>query len=72
MDEMPIGDYYAEHYANTLDYVAKIGVLEYRMDIMGRLYIRQAAGHLLNIHYLQPFKEGLFCQGTSRLFSYLR
>ncbi len=72
MDEMPIGDYYAEHYANTLDYVARIGVLEYRMDIVGRLYIRQAAGHLLNIHYLQPFKEGLFCQGTSRLFSYLR
>lgn len=72
MDEMPLGNYYAEHYANTLDYVARIGVLEYRTDIKGKLYIRQSAGHLLNIHYLQPFKEGLFCQGTSRLYTYLR
>lgn len=72
MDEMPLGDYYAEHYANSLDYVARIGVLEYRMDIKGKLFVRGAAGHLLNIHYLQPFKEGLFCDGTSRLYTYLR
>ena len=71
-DDMPTGEYYCEHYANTLDYVARIGILEYKDEMYGTLYTRFAGGHLLNIHYLNAFEEGKFCSFNSKLYTYLK
>lgn len=71
-DEMPVGPYYVEHFANKYDYVARIGVIEYRDNFYGRIYERSSSGHLLNIHYLQPLSNGYFCAGRSRLSRYLK
>lgn len=71
-DDMPKGNYYCEHYANTLDYVARIGILEYKDEMYGTLYTRFAAGHLLNVHYLNAFEEGKFCSFESKLYGYLK
>lgn len=69
-DEMIKGDYYCEHYANSLDYVARIGILEYHERMYGTLHKRFAAGHLLNVHYLNAFEEGKF--GTNNRLSVYR
>jgi hypothetical protein len=59
-----------EHFANTKDFISKIGVLHYRNDVAGYLYTNESSGHLLNIHYLVQFLNGEF--GTeSKLFSYI-
>lgn len=71
--EVPIANYHAEHYANNYDYVSRIGVLSYRHDFHGKVFERtDGAGHLFNIHYLKPFREGLFCAGRSKLSKYLK
>ena len=70
--DMPTGDYHAEHFANKYDYVSRIGVLEYRNYFHGKVYESSGAGHLLNIHYLEPFSKGMFCVGRSRLSTYLK
>ncbi|KAJ5712111.1 hypothetical protein N7488_006267 [Penicillium malachiteum] len=48
---------YIEHYANTVDIVAWIGVFHF-INIpnryMGRLFVHPGSGHLLNQHYLDP------------------
>lgn len=59
-DEMPVGNYYCEHFANTKDYVARIGVLEYKEKFYGKIFIGDHKGHLLNIHYLNNFKNNLY------------
>jgi hypothetical protein len=51
-----------EHYANSEDFVANIGVLNFTSPaaqpfsdgnaFFGPVFIRQGSGHLLNIHYL--------------------
>jgi predicted alpha/beta hydrolase family esterase len=71
-DEMAKGNYYVEHFANKYDYVARIGVLEYASNFYGNVFVRKGAGHLLNIHYLQPLSKGEFCVGRSRLSRYLK
>ena len=71
-DEMLIGNYHVEHYANNYDFVARIGVLQYRDNFYGKIYKRKGSGHLLNIHYLKPFACGEFCIGKSKLASYLK
>lgn len=71
-DEMISGNYYVEHYANNYDYVARIGVLEYKDNYHGKIYKRDGSGHLLNIHYLKPFSYGEFCVGRSKLATYLK
>lgn len=52
-----------EHYANTQDFVANIGVLQFTSPVSaysntsvfsGRVIIRQGSGHLFNMHYLGP------------------
>lgn len=48
---------FVEHFANTGDLVARLGVLSRRLEIPGRVFTREAAGHLLNTHYL-PAIEG--------------
>lgn len=71
--EMMKGDHYAEHYANNFDYVSRIGVLSYQYDYYGKIYERtDGYGHLLNGHYLSPFSKGHFCNGTSKLYSYIK
>lgn len=59
---------YIEHYANTRDFVANIGVLQFTSPVSaysntsvfsGRVIIREGSGHLFNMHYLDPmFGEG--------------
>lgn len=71
-DEMIKGNYHVEHYANNYDYVARIGVLEYKDNFHGKIYKRQGSGHLLNVHYLKPFAYGEFCVGRSKLATYLK
>ncbi|KAJ5725048.1 uncharacterized protein N7483_006405 [Penicillium malachiteum] len=48
---------YIEHYANTVDIVAWIGVFHF-INIpnryMGRFFVHPGSGHLLNQHYLDP------------------
>ncbi|KAJ5704266.1 hypothetical protein N7493_011404 [Penicillium malachiteum] len=48
---------FIEHYANTVDIVAWIGVFHF-INIpnryMGRLFVHPGSGHLLNQHYLDP------------------
>ncbi|KAL2846047.1 hypothetical protein BJX68DRAFT_277217 [Aspergillus pseudodeflectus] len=59
---------YIEHYANTKDFVANIGVLQFTTPVAaysseslfsGSLFVRQGSGHLFNMHYLDPmFGDG--------------
>lgn len=70
-DEMPIGNYYCEHFANTKDYVARIGVIEYQDNFYGKLFFGNHTGHLLNIHYLNKFKTNSYTDiERSRLLKY--
>jgi len=70
---------YIEHYANTMDFVAKMGIcqrLDKSGDIMdGELYTLRKKGHLLNAHYLSEFQHINYSSnrfGTaSRLYGYL-
>lgn len=53
---------YIEHYANSQDFVANIGVLHFTSPqaqpyadgnpFYGPVFIREGSGHLLNMHYL--------------------
>ena len=43
---------FIEHFANTEDMVAKLGVLERGLPIKGKVYTLEKAGHFLNSHYL--------------------
>lgn len=69
LDELSAGLDHVEHFANTGDLVARIGVLDpgIRAHLPGTVYTREARGHWFLMHYLQFFKRGEF--GTrSRLF----
>ena len=58
---------YIEHYANSDDFVARIGVLQFTTvtakysgdtTFSGEVFTREGTGHLLNQHYLDTmFKE---------------
>jgi hypothetical protein len=53
---------YVEHYANSQDFVANIGVLNFTSPqaqpyadgspFFGPVFVREGSGHLLNMHYL--------------------
>ncbi|GIK07531.1 hypothetical protein Aspvir_003197 [Aspergillus viridinutans] len=52
-----------EHYANTQDFVANIGVLQFTSPagaysnasvFSGTVFVREGSGHLFNMHYLDP------------------
>lgn len=71
-DEMEDHAAHSEHFANEKDFVARIGIMRRDAHIAGPTYVRKSAtGHLLNQHYLNAFRNGLYCNGESRLFSYL-
>lgn len=59
-----------EHFANTLDYVAQIGVIHHEEDTNGQLYTAHKSGHLLNMHYLPHFLDGEYCDKKSQLHAY--
>lgn len=45
-----------EHYANAGDFVSQYGVINYtgfQNRFMGRIFVSEKTGHLLNQHYLQ-------------------
>ena len=43
---------FIEHFANTQDMVAGLGVLERGLTVSGKVYTLEKAGHFLNAHYL--------------------
>lgn len=49
---------YIEHFANTGDLVARLGVLEEQLPIAGKVYTLDKPGHLLNAHYLPEIEAG--------------
>lgn len=59
-----------EHFANTKDFISKIGVLHYKDNVEGILYTNESSGHLLNIHYLVQFLSGEFGI-DNKLYSYI-
>lgn len=61
---------YMEHFANTKDFISRIGILHYKDEIEGYLYTNNSSGHLLNIHYLVQFLNGDFGK-TNKLFKYI-
>ena len=63
---------YVEHFANSGDPAAKIGVLRNGYKTDGALFLAtDKKGHLLNDHYLGGVGRGEYCQGKSRLSKYL-
>lgn len=60
---------YQEHFANTDDFVARIGMINVQPK-SGTLYLRKEVGHLLNRDYLEHFAGGYFCGKQSRLFKF--
>ncbi len=54
------------HFANSLDPVANIGVLSHKDNIHGNLFIQEKKGHLLIVDYLIPLTLGKF--GTDNFF----
>lgn len=70
-----------EHFANTGDLVAKLGILERRLPITGRVYTVDKPGHFLNAHYLSEIETGPAyawrdlkgaLHRNARLYEYLR
>lgn len=66
---------YYEHYANTGDWVARLGVLHEWLDIPGKVYMTDASGHFLNAHYLPGFADHRYAhyeaEHHSRLYGYI-
>ena len=71
---------HVEHFANTGDWVARLGVLARRREVAGKVYTYEKDGHLLNAHYLPEIENKeryawVDLEGKShydaRLFAYL-
>ena len=71
---------YIEHYANTGDVIAQIGVLQKnnpanQKEMDGRIYTVDQSGHLFNAHYLSNIAQKRYVNKTietaSRLYDYL-
>ncbi len=73
--ELDIPEIYSEHFFNTDDYVARIGVAGFPEKFSGKLFEFEASGHLLNAHYLPHFVNKKYkckARAQSRLFKYLQ
>jgi hypothetical protein len=71
---------YIEHYANTGDVIAQLGVLQKinpanRKEMDGRIYTVDKPGHLFNAHYLSDIAQKRYVHPAlpmeSRLYGYL-
>ena len=69
-EDVPVKGVYQEHFANTDDFVSRIGMINVQPK-SGTLYLRKEIGHLLNRDYLEHFAGGYFCGKQSRLFGYV-
>ena len=72
---------FIEHFANTQDMVARLGVLERGLPVSGKVYTLEKAGHFLNAHYLLEIEASQAyawhdadgkSHRTARLYEYLR
>lgn len=70
-DEFPEGAYYAEHFWNANDYVAKIGIGEFH-PVHGKDYCGPFSGHKIGRHYMPHFVNGQYCNGDSKLWNFLK
>ena len=70
-EDVPVKGVYQEHFANTDDFVARIGMIHVQPK-SGTLYLRDEIGHLLNRDYLEHFAGGYFCGKKSKLFRYVK
>lgn len=70
-EDVRVAGAYQEHFANTDDFVARIGVIHVQPK-SGTLYRRNEIGHLLNRDYLEHFAGGHFCGKKSKLYRMLR
>ena len=62
---------YQEHFCNEWDFVARMGMLN-EITSGTRYTSAKTIGHFLNRDYLEHFKCAKYCNGESRLFSYLK
>ncbi len=66
-NELIIGnDIECNHFANSLDPVANIGIISHKEHIVGDLFIQDKKGHLFVVDYLIPLTLGKF--GTDNFF----
>lgn len=49
---------FIEHFANTGDMVAQLGVLQRELPIKGKVYTLEKVGHFMNAHYLPEVEAG--------------
>jgi hypothetical protein len=63
---------FQEHFANSEDFVSRIGLQskEYLPKVLWKR--ADGKGHLLNRNYLNAFRAGKLCGGKSKLYSYLK
>lgn len=69
-DEFPDG-VVVEHFGNMKDYVFRVGAHSYQKVNAGPMFMREATGHLLNMHYLEGINRGDYCDGQSNLYKYI-
>lgn len=70
-EDVAVPGVYQEHFANENDFVSRVGILT--AEPQHPVYIKPAGvGHLLNRDYLEHFKRGAYCGGSSKLFSFVR
>ncbi|TVP53714.1 MAG: hypothetical protein EA349_13275 [Halomonadaceae bacterium] len=75
LSQFTVEGIYAEHFFNTWDFVARIGVAKNGSQFLGRRFEARRAGHLLNAHYLNHLAAGHYRSldgQPSRLESYLK
>ncbi|SMF71376.1 hypothetical protein [Pseudobacteriovorax antillogorgiicola] len=61
---------FAEHYANSQDLVAQLGVLHPDVPYEGKIFQRAGRGHWFNTHYLASLMKGEF--GDTELYRIMR
>jgi hypothetical protein len=72
--ELPPSNIYSEHFFNTRDYVARIGIATVKLQSAGKVFEHDTTGHLLNAHYLPHFINKAYKStrnNESRLYSYM-
>jgi hypothetical protein len=70
-EDVQVAGAFQEHFANSDDFVARVGVI-YVWPDSGLLHMRKERGHLLSRDYLEHVPSGKFCEGKSRLFGYAK
>ena len=70
-EDVEVDGVHQEHYGNELDFVARMGLMS--TETAGTFYMKpKTTGHFFNRDYLEHFKCAKYCNGTSRLFSYIK